>query len=103
MSRDVLCPSCGGVAARQETRYGRRDMCCGLWSWDGKPLQSAATHDARKAAHEVFDAIWKSGRISRSTAYRELAVALSIPAKDCHIALFDEDTALKVVEIARTF
>jgi zinc-finger-containing domain len=64
-----------------------------------KPLR-----EARKAAHRLFDPLWKDLRqaypeiaspprfiqsTARVRAYRWLAEQLAIPFDDCHIAMFD--------------
>ena len=97
----VQCPICGWAAYRQDTRYGVRHSCCGLWSWDGAPLVDAETHEARKAAHEAFDALWKHHGISRSSAYAQLAMELGIKRKHCHMKQMDKGTASRVPAAVR--
>lgn len=96
----VTCPECGGLAEEIKTRFGVRHQHCGLWSWNRKPLVCAATHEARKEAHRIFDEVWRSGRMSRSEAYRSLSDALNIPREHCHIAEFDADQCKRVIEYA---
>lgn len=95
-----ICPVCGRPANQTITQYGVRHDHCGLWSWGGKPLVDEATHNARKVAHAAFDPVWKGGLLSRRDAYRQLAVALGIPVKECHISLMDEERARRVPEVA---
>jgi zinc-finger-containing domain len=71
-----ICPKCGGVAKQSKGAYGRKDECCGLWSWKGKPLVDRETHKARILAHESFDRLWKSKRMKRGQAYAWLKKAL---------------------------
>jgi hypothetical protein len=97
----LLCPECGLPPTQTQTRYGLRSECCGLWSWDSKPLVDAETHEARKAAHAAFDGLWKGGHMKRTDAYRWLSKALGIPGKECHIAMMDAVTARRVVEVVR--
>lgn len=94
--KDVMCPVCGRRARTVDTSYGSRHSCCGLWSWDGAPLVDADTHNARKAAHRAFDSLWQGGVLSRSQAYAELARALGLPVKRCHMKLMDAQTAWRV-------
>lgn len=56
-------------------------------------------------AHAAFDPIWQSGELSRSAAYRWLALELGIKKADCHMLYFDEDTCMRVVRLchAREF
>lgn len=97
MSR-LICPSCGNPAKTTDTKYGRRDDCrpCGLHSWAGKPLEDQATLDARQAAHDAFDTLWREGSYTRSEAYRLLAQELDITTDECHMAQMDKATALRV-------
>jgi len=44
---------------------------------------------ARTTAHEAFDALWKSGQMSRTEAYSRLAAHMGLPSRDCHIQKFD--------------
>lgn len=101
MTNDApICPRCERISLAQKTKYGVRHSCCGLWSWGGKPLVGAETHEARKAAHAAFDTIWQGGHMSRSYAYEELARRLRISPQECHIAQFDVKHARLTIEIA---
>ena len=97
-----ICPICYNEAYEAQTRYGVRHSCCGLWSWDGAPLVDEYTHEARKAAHEAFDPLWKEHGLTRSEAYRMLASRLGIPREDCHMKLMDAATAVRVPKIVQT-
>ena len=94
------CPKCGADAIRQETRYGARFSCCGLWAWGNNPLADGDTHKARQAAHAAFDPIWRSKKLSRTEAYQKLATALAIEQRHCHMKKMDVATARKVPDIA---
>ena len=59
------------------------------------------TREARKAAHEAFDQIWQSRRMTRPDAYAMLQKALGLTKDECHIGLFDIEMADRVVEVAR--
>lgn len=55
-----------------------------------RPLGSMAdeeTRALRQKAHEAFDPIWKSGKMTRTEAYMWLAHSLKIETKYCHIAM----------------
>lgn len=95
----MKCPTCGLAPMRTETRYGPRYACCGLWAWGESPLVDSATHNARKAAHAAFDALWRGGGMSRSEAYRRLSKTMGLPSKDCHIKLMDAEQARRVVDL----
>lgn len=122
------CPACRVPARRTRTRYGLRDACdpCGLWSWHGKPLVSAAVHQARNACHEVVDPLWQNAerayvvterpgtpehdravkrirRAARSRTYAFIADALGIPEPDAHMADQDDlDLLRRIRECAET-
>lgn len=96
----VTCPKCQAPAVATETKYGTRHECCGLWSWDSKPLVSEATHEARKAAHAAFDILWKEKGWQRARAYAALAEAMQLPAKDCHIGSMTAEQAAMVPLVA---
>lgn len=92
----------------RESKYGKFLSCpcwpncdiMGTWhSWTQQWLVSdAATRDARKSAHDVFDSWWREERIPRRRAYEMLAEGLGVPRGDCHIRLFDEDTCFRVID-----
>ena len=96
-----VCPVCGRRAYTAQTSYGPRHACCGLWSWDGAPLVSAATHGARKAAHAAFDTLWKQHGMTRSEAYKQLARELGLTREQCHMKLMDAATARRVPAAVR--
>jgi len=96
-----VCPLCGNPATQTQTRYGLRSECCGLWSWDGKPLASAEVHEARIAAHAAFDPLWKSGKRSRTQAYGQLAEAMDMKPKDCHMATMSLEDLQRVPDAVK--
>lgn len=72
-------PSCDGVVGAHP---------------NGAPVGTCAdteTKNARIAAHEAFDAMWKSGRMSRASAYKRLAKVMGIPSRDAHIGGFTKE------------
>jgi hypothetical protein len=95
-----ICPKCGNEARTAMTQYGVRAFCCDLWSWDCAPLVDAETHEARKAAHESFDRVWKERQMSRGQAYRLLADRMGLTREQCHMKLMDAETARRVPPIA---
>lgn len=48
----------------------------------------------KAAAHEAFDTLWKSGRMTRNEAYIYLGGLLGIPDHLCHIGMFTKDQCL---------
>ena len=97
-----LCPICNNAALLKDTRYGVRASCCGLHSWDYKPLVAPAVHQARVRAHTLFDFLWKTHLLERDEAYRRLAAAMGLQARLCHISQMDERSARRVVEIVQS-
>lgn len=95
------CPKCGRRSMAFNTKYGVRNSCCDLWSWDGAPLVDRETHEARKAAHAAFDTLWKGGMMSRGEAYRALQRKLGLTADECHMKIMDAETARKVPQAAQ--
>ena len=51
---------------------------------------SYALRQARKAAHEVFDRLWKGGGWRRNIAYQRLQEILQVPFERAHIAMLTE-------------
>ena len=101
------CPLCRKEARTAATKYGLRHECCGLHSWDGKPLVSQDVHDGRQAFHKAFDGLWNraevayeiseepgtrawdlaAGKIKRSArnrAYLYIADKTKMPEPACH-------------------
>jgi hypothetical protein len=91
-----LCPKCGQTPAQQETRYGIRYACCGMWSWGDHPLADMETHAARKAAHAAFDVVWQQGYMRRGDAYALLQAKMGLCADDCHMKKMNAETARRV-------
>lgn len=120
---EVECPYCGRLAGLVDSKEVYREshgmiwMCRPCKAWvgvhknDGKnrplgTLANAETRHARRMAHARFDPVWqdrlgkgKSKNQVRNAVYRWLAEHLGIPAEQCHIALFDLKTCVKVIEI----
>ncbi len=98
---NIICPKCGREAKEQQTKYGLRSWCCDLWSWEGKPLVDRETHLARQYAHEAFDELWKSKRLSRKEAYRRLAFELCLTREETHISQFDIRNCLRTIDAVK--
>lgn len=103
----TTCPHCSAdvrIATHQEI-YGRDYgewpwvyLCTGCSAYVGMhpftniPLGTLATEEirnARKRCKIPFERLYKSGGMSRTEAYAALAVALNIPAAECHFGWFD--------------
>lgn len=120
--RKVVCPYCQGRATlvggaviypfRTDLHDRRFYLCAPCGAWVGchlgteKPLgvpANAATRQARIQAHDVFDPIWKTGRMDRQAAYAWLAGLLGIRPEACHISWFDEDQCAEVVRLCERY
>lgn len=67
------------------------------------PLGTLATDRLRKdrsRAHQLFDPLWRSKRMTRSAAYKLLAEALNIDVARCHMSWFDREELEQVFIIA---
>jgi len=98
---------------QSHTQYGIRWSCpvqgCTVVAWQKYgvfrdcPISVPAnysTRQARRAAHEAFDSLWKSGIFKRSQAYKQLAQHMCMETKDTHIAQFNSDQCSKVMDFA---
>jgi hypothetical protein len=70
-----------------------------------KALPGSPLAKARCEAHSAFDPLWQSGDMSRSEAYKWLSQQLKLSRDECHIAMFDDATCRRVVDVcfARDF
>lgn len=66
-------------------------------------LANTELRQAKMAAHAVFDPLWKSGPMTRNTAYQWLSDQLGIPRADCHIGMFDLDRCRLVVALCNFY
>lgn len=114
---DPPCIECGKVAKlvggvmiypHRPDLYSKRFWLCECGAYCGchgvttRPLGfpcGADTRQARMAAHNIFDRIWKSGEMTRRGAYTWLADQLGIDPADCHIGMMSAERARRVVEL----
>ena len=52
-------------------------------------MANAELRLAKRKAHSAFDLLWGQKLMSRPSAYKWLASEMRIPARECHIAMFD--------------
>lgn len=116
----VLCPYCQSPAriVGGDTIYPHRSdlhskqfwFCGPCWAWVGvhkgttKPLGRLANWELRQAkmrAHTAFDPLFKTGRMSRPSAYKWLAGKLGIPRGECHIGMMDVDMCNMVERVCK--
>jgi hypothetical protein len=60
-------------------------------------LANAELRRVKHEAHEAFDALWRSGQLTRTMAYSWLSDKLGIPFEQCHIGMFDVDQCKAVI------
>ena len=118
----VVCPYCqeraslvGGAVIypfRPDMHEKRFYLCAPCSAWVGchpgteRPLgvpANAETRQARVNAHDVFDVIWKTGRMARREAYAWLAEQLGIPVEECHISWFGREECQQAVRICERY
>ena len=118
MKHNPVCPYCGKLTdlVSGDVIYKKRpdlkelnfylceacDAYVGTHKGTQKPLGSPANKELREwrsLAHFYFDDQWKSGKVSRSCAYHELASKMGISKPDCHIAMFNIEQCKQVVKM----
>ena len=55
--------------------------------------------ELRKTCHKYFDVMWKSGRVSRTGAYKWLQKSMQLSPEEAHIGMFDVDKCKKLLRI----
>lgn len=58
---------------------------------------------ARVNAHEKFDYLWKTKKMSRSVAYRWLAANMGLSKKDAHIRFFTAAQCMRVEDLVDAY
>lgn len=120
MNPRVMCPYCNCPTALAPARYvygqnankprqmlyfclicGARVGCHKTGPVPMGTPADKATRKARREAHEAFDRIWKSGRMTRWEAYLWLAQQMGLPQDKTHIGMFDAQQCARVVQICR--
>ena len=121
MKIPTICRYCGGVIRLAPARkiYGASTdrlglageniyLCqncnarVGCHKGTNRPLGNVANEVLRlkrMEAHRVFDALWKSGHMTRTGAYRWLAGELHLRPDRAHIGGFEMDQCQKVIEL----
>lgn len=121
MKIPTICRYCGGVVRLVPARKiygasterlglaGEKIYLCqncnarvGCHKGTTRPLGNVANEVLRlkrMEAHRVFDALWKSGRMTRTGAYRWLAGELHLRPDRAHIGGFEMDQCQKVIEL----
>jgi zinc-finger-containing domain len=116
-----VCPYCNRGAELVDgiEIYGARDKGFGMFwlcrlcdayvgthknSKNHAPLGRLADRELRKwkqVAHEMFDTLWKSERMTRTDAYAYMARKMGITKEEAHIGRFDLEQCKKLVALLR--
>ena len=116
--KDVICNYCGRKAELVDskeiygTSYGIMYLCrrcnayVGCHKGTDRPLGRLADDKLRywkKAAHAVFDPLWRKGRFygQRSAAYEWLAEQMGLPVEQTHIGMFDVEQCKRAIKIVQ--
>lgn len=90
-----ICPRCGNHAEEVNTKYGIRASCCGLWSWERRPLVDADTHQARRELTPLMQEVAKA--LGQVKAYQQIAKRVGFSSPDqLKVSNMNEATARKV-------
>ena len=109
---DLKCPNCGAPLAFKQSKFGPF-YGCSTWrstgckgsvraNADGSPVGLPVDEETKRArmdAHDVFDQLWKGGRMSRNQAYYWLARQMGLPHEKAHMGLFSKEECQRVVEL----
>ena len=116
--KDVICDYCGRKAELVDskviygTSYGMMYLCrhcnayVGCHKGTDRPLGRLADAELRywkKAAHAVFDPLWRKGRFQghRQAAYAWLADQMGLPVEQTHIGMFDIAQCKQAIKIVQ--
>lgn len=109
----VICPYCNKEALFIDSKiiynksFGMIYLCKNCNAYVGVhkgtkiPLGNLANkelRDWRIKAHNEFDFLWKSKKMSRSKAYKFLADKMNLKPKDCHIGMFNIEQCKELIK-----
>ena len=60
-------------------------------------VANAKLRRLKSTTHQAFDQIWKSGQVTRASAYAWLATELKMTKEQCHIGMFDEEQCIQAI------
>ncbi|MDP4087365.1 MAG: zinc-finger-containing protein [Bacillota bacterium] len=113
------CPYCGKTALFMSSKdfYGKDfgsnmyvckscDAYVGTHGNSKAPLGTMANaqlRSLRKAAHSLFDPLWKGRKMSRDGAYRWLQDNMNLPADKAHIGMLNDDQCKELIQKLKTY
>ncbi|MHB9105791.1 MAG: zinc-finger-containing protein [Armatimonadota bacterium] len=107
----IQCPNGHGEMEKAEGQFGPYYRCplyasrkCDMLAdYHTGAVSDQSTRNARKAAHSLFDQLWKGQRamMSRSEAYRWLQEQTGLGPEVCHIKLFTIPQCQRVIELVK--
>ena len=113
--RDLKCGECGAVMVlRKVKKFKSPFYGCSRWPEcrgahgahpDGRPLGTPGdrrTNAARMAAHDVFDRVWRQGRMTRPKAYAWMRQVMGLREEEAHIAHFTADQCERLITIIKS-
>ena len=117
---NVYCDYCGRKAELVDSKiiygrsYGMIYLCRNCMAYVGchkgtiQPLGRLANAELRywkRAAHQIFDPLWKYGvfRGDRPGAYRWLAKEMGLPEEVTHIGMFSIEQCRQSIDIINAF
>jgi len=114
------CPYCDGpvpLLTGREVYPHRPDLAgkpiyaclpCGAWAGchpgTTKRVGRLANAHSRRlkiAAHDAFDPLWKSGRMTRKQAYAWLRQQTGLDERECHMGWMSDEDLQRVIEVCQ--
>jgi len=111
--RRPVCAECQSPMILRESLYGKFWGCSqfpkckgshGAHQADGRPLGIPADKETKRArieAHEAFDRLWKSRKMSRTQAYSWMQKAMDLPKDEVHIGRFTREQCIHLVALLK--
>jgi ssDNA-binding Zn-finger/Zn-ribbon topoisomerase 1 len=112
MADEIKCAECGFPMVLRTSRYGKFWGCSQFPECkgthgaheDGRPLGIPADKEtklARIGAHEAFDRLWKSRKMTRTQAYSWMQEAMNLPKDEVHIGRFTKEQCIHLVALLK--
>lgn len=86
------------------TRYPQCDAYVGAHKNGGEPkgtLANSVLRRLRMQAHNLFDPLWMSGKMTRAKAYVLMRQLMDLPKTQCHIGMMDQSQCWQFIERIR--